>query len=86
MQAFDGNAATKWLTFSEEAGRAAQLEYWLHPGVEPAFVLHYALTSARDAFERDPRDWTLEGLPDGADEAGVLQGALAYEEVKVPWQ
>lgn len=49
---------------------------WLQPDVEPAAVLRYALTSARDAFERDPRDWTLEGLPADADDAGGLQDVM----------
>ncbi|MDP9134212.1 MAG: GH92 family glycosyl hydrolase, partial [Actinomycetota bacterium] len=32
---------------------------------EPVAVVHYALTSANDAAERDPRDWTLQGSNDG---------------------
>ena len=27
--------------------------------------MHYALTSANDAAERDPKDWTLKGSHDG---------------------
>ena len=78
MQAFDGSLATKWLHFSEEDGCAARLEYWLHlqPGAEAATVLRYALTSAKDNAERDPRDWTLEGLPADADDAGMLRDVM----------
>lgn len=74
MQAFDGNVKTKWLAFfNEETGCDARLEYWLQPGVPPAAVLRYVLTSGNDNPQRDPRDWTLEGLPPGveADDAGV---------------
>ena len=81
-QAFDGDAATKWLTFSKEAGRAAQLEYWLQPGDKPAAVLRYALTFARDACEHDPRNWTLEGLPADADDAGELQDEMHILEAR----
>src|SRR5262249_7657823 len=31
----------------------------------PVAVVDYALTSANDAAERDPRDWTLQGSNDG---------------------
>lgn len=69
MQAFDGSAATKWLDFGAAGGGSAWLEYRLPPSAAPAAVLRYALTSANDAPERDPRDWALEGLP-ADDEAG----------------
>ena len=32
---------------------------------EPVAVVRYALTSANDAPERDPQDWTLQGSADG---------------------
>lgn len=63
MQAFDGNAATKWLAFFGSArSTAAWLEY-RQPGSAPAAVLSYVLTSANDFPERDPGDWVLHGLP-----------------------
>ncbi|NRQ37626.1 glycoside hydrolase family 92 protein [Nonomuraea sp. NN258] len=54
----DGDVSTKWLVFS--ATGWAQYEL-----TGPVAVVHYALTSAGDAPERDPRDWRLEGSPDG---------------------
>ena len=75
-QAFDGSAATKWLDFGAAGGGSAWLEYRLPPSSAPAAVLRYALTSADDAPERDPRDWALEGRP-ADDEAGSADaGAL----------
>ncbi|MEU0344116.1 GH92 family glycosyl hydrolase [Streptomyces bobili] len=56
----DGEAGTKWLAF-EATG-------WVEFDLpEPAAVTVYALTSANDAAERDPSDWTLKGSADGAD-------------------
>lgn len=54
----DGEAGTKWLTFASTGWAEFDLE-------EPAKVVTYALTSANDAAERDPRDWTLQGSTDG---------------------
>ncbi|MFL5801171.1 MAG: glycoside hydrolase domain-containing protein, partial [Roseiflexaceae bacterium] len=57
-QAVDGNVNTKWLVF-ESTG-------WLQVKLAEAIaVMHYALTSANDAPERDPRDWALLGSQDG---------------------
>jgi predicted alpha-1,2-mannosidase len=55
---FDGNVNTKWLVFQPTGWVWGKLD-------EPVTVVHYALTSANDAPERDPRDWTLEGSQDG---------------------
>ncbi|USQ84016.1 GH92 family glycosyl hydrolase [Streptomyces phaeoluteigriseus] len=56
----DGEAGTKWLAF-EATG-------WVEFDLpEPAAVTMYALTSANDAAERDPADWTLKGSADGTD-------------------
>jgi hypothetical protein len=55
----DGEATTKWLAFD----RAPWLEFDLS---EPVDVVRYALTSANDAPERDPADWTLKGSADGS--------------------
>ncbi|MEW2489212.1 GH92 family glycosyl hydrolase [Streptomyces sp. NPDC048411] len=54
----DGESATKWLTFEP----TAWLEFDL---AEPVKVVTYALTSANDYAERDPRNWTLQGSADG---------------------
>ncbi len=57
--ATDGDANTKWLTFTT----TGWLQYKLS---EPKTVVTYALTSANDEPRRDPRDWTLSGSQDGA--------------------
>jgi hypothetical protein len=54
----DGSAQTKWLVFEETGWVELELS-------EPVAVVHYALTSANDAAERDPKDWTLSGSNDG---------------------
>ncbi|MXM66414.1 glycoside hydrolase family 92 protein [Streptomyces sp. HUCO-GS316] len=56
----DGEPGTKWLTF-EPAG---WVEFDL---AKPVKIMTYALTSANDYAERDPRDWTLQGSADGKD-------------------
>ncbi|WP_285745098.1 GH92 family glycosyl hydrolase [Lentzea sp. NBRC 105346] len=54
----DGSANTKWLTFSTTG--------WVRYGLREAVtVKKYALTSANDVPERDPKDWTLQGSNDG---------------------
>ncbi|MEV4178694.1 GH92 family glycosyl hydrolase [Nonomuraea sp. NPDC049709] len=54
----DTDVNTKWLVFTA----TGWAQYTLS---EPVAVVHYALTSANDAPERDPRDWQLQGSPDG---------------------
>ena len=54
----DGDAGTKWLAFTPTATLTFTLP-------QPVRTVHYALTSAGDAPERDPRDWTLSGSTDG---------------------
>ncbi len=54
----DGDPATKWLVDTP----ASWAQYTLDA---PAEVVKYALTSANDAPERDPSDWTLRGSADG---------------------
>ncbi|MCF6476550.1 glycoside hydrolase family 92 protein [Nonomuraea sp. MG754425] len=54
----DTDAATKWLVFAATGWARYDLS-------EPVAVVHYALTSAGDAPERDPRDWELQGSHDG---------------------
>ncbi|MGW4802062.1 discoidin domain-containing protein, partial [Nonomuraea sp. NPDC004297] len=54
----DTDATTKWLVFAATGWARYDLS-------EPVAVVHYALTSAGDAPERDPRDWELQGSHDG---------------------
>ena len=57
-KAFDGDRGTKWLTFATTGWVQARLD-------APLTVTNYALTSANDVPERDPRDWRLQGSADG---------------------
>ncbi|MEV0620177.1 GH92 family glycosyl hydrolase [Nonomuraea sp. NPDC050404] len=54
----DTDASTKWLVFAATGWASYQLS-------EPVAVVHYALTSADNPPERDPRDWELQGSQDG---------------------
>ncbi|MEW2297183.1 GH92 family glycosyl hydrolase [Streptomyces sp. NPDC006743] len=56
----DGEPGTKWLTF-ESTG-------WVEFDFDkPVKITRYALTSANDYGERDPKDWTLKASADGKD-------------------
>ena len=55
----DANPDTKWLAFQPTGWVRYQLS-------APAKVVRYSLTSANDAPERDPRDFTLQGSTDGS--------------------
>ncbi|NBE56597.1 GH92 family glycosyl hydrolase [Streptomyces boluensis] len=54
----DGESSSKWLAFA----KTAWVEYDLSEAIK---VKKYALTSANDHAERDPKDWTLKGSADG---------------------
>ena len=54
----DGNLTTKWLDFS--ATSWVRFSY-----LTPSVWNGYAITSADDAPERDPKNWTLSGSNDG---------------------
>ncbi|MFJ3668838.1 GH92 family glycosyl hydrolase [Streptomyces sp. NPDC090106] len=54
----DGEAGTKWLAFAPTGWAEFDLD-------KPVKVATYALTSANDFAERDPKDWTLQGSADG---------------------
>ncbi|GAA4014073.1 hypothetical protein GCM10022232_65780 [Streptomyces plumbiresistens] len=54
----DGEPGTKWLAFEPTGWAEFDLD-------KPVKVVAYALTSANDFAERDPRDWTLQGSTDG---------------------
>ncbi|MEU6665339.1 GH92 family glycosyl hydrolase [Streptomyces sp. NPDC046727] len=56
----DGEPGTKWLTFRPTGWAEFDLD-------RPIRIATYALTSANDYDERDPRDWTLLGSTDGKD-------------------
>ncbi|MER8003137.1 GH92 family glycosyl hydrolase [Streptomyces sp. NPDC095613] len=54
----DVQSSTKWLAFAPTAWVEFDLD-------EPVKVVRYALTSANDHAERDPKDFTLQGSADG---------------------
>ncbi|WP_078943323.1 GH92 family glycosyl hydrolase [Streptomyces aureus] len=56
----DGEPSTKWLTFEPTGWAEFDLD-------APVRAVTYALTSANDHDERDPKDWTLQGSTDGKD-------------------
>ncbi|GAA3116868.1 GH92 family glycosyl hydrolase [Streptomyces echinatus] len=56
----DGEPGSKWLTFEPTGWAEFDLD-------RPIKIATYALTSANDYDERDPRDWTLQGSVDGKD-------------------
>ncbi|MEU7746951.1 GH92 family glycosyl hydrolase [Nonomuraea sp. NPDC049158] len=55
---FDGDVNTKWLAFTGTGWVSVKLS-------KPIAVTRYAMASANDAAQRDPRDWALEGSADG---------------------
>jgi hypothetical protein len=61
--AFDSIASTKWVDLVVPNGSSnySWIQY-LYPGSETHVVNQYALTSAGDSPERDPRDWHLYGV------------------------
>ncbi|NUO89324.1 MAG: ATP-binding protein, partial [Dermatophilaceae bacterium] len=60
----DANPDSKWLAFASSAWVRYQLS-------TPAKAVRYSLTSANDAPERDPKDFTLHGSTDGITWADV---------------
>ena len=54
----DGEITSKWLVFAATGWVQVKL-------AQPVAVTRYALSSANDAPERDPRSWSLEGSQDG---------------------
>ncbi|MFI6942418.1 GH92 family glycosyl hydrolase [Streptomyces sp. NPDC050418] len=54
----DLEPSSKWLTFTPTGWAEFDLD-------APVKVVTYALTSANDAAERDPKDWKLQGSTDG---------------------
>ncbi len=64
VQAFDNNAATKWLTFNSTGWIAYQFD-------KPTSIGAYTITSANDFSDRDPRNWILQGSNNGTTWATV---------------
>jgi hypothetical protein len=62
-KAFDGDTQTKWVDLVVPNGTAnfSWIQY-TYPGTETHVVTQYALTSATNTPERDPRDWNLYGV------------------------
>ncbi|GAA4041408.1 GH92 family glycosyl hydrolase [Streptomyces shaanxiensis] len=56
----DGEPSSKWLVFEATGWVEFDLD-------KPVRIAKYALTSANDYAERDPRDWTLKASTDGKD-------------------
>ncbi|MER7573501.1 GH92 family glycosyl hydrolase [Streptomyces sp. NPDC126514] len=56
----DGEPSTKWLVFQPTGWVEFDLD-------KPVKLAKYALTSANDFAERDPRDWVLKGSANGTD-------------------
>ncbi len=59
VKASDEDPSTKWLTFAT----TGWLQYKM---TEDVTVKKYALTSANDSPERDPKDFALQGSADGS--------------------
>ncbi|WP_112262140.1 GH92 family glycosyl hydrolase [Lentzea terrae] len=55
----DGNINTKWLVFAATGWVTFDF------GAGPQTIKKYSVSSANDAPERDPKDWTLQGSNDG---------------------
>jgi len=55
----DNNANTKWLAFANSAWIVYQF-------AKPVVATDYAMTSANDSPDRDPKNWTIEGSNDGS--------------------
>jgi predicted alpha-1,2-mannosidase len=54
----DGDTTTKWLVFNSTG--------WIQfKMAQPSVVARYAISSANDAPERDPKDWSLQASQDG---------------------
>ncbi len=56
---FDGTTDTKWLSWDPTASAQVTLS-------EATSITHYAISSANDFDERDPKDWTLQGSNDAS--------------------
>jgi len=64
-KAFDGNSGTKYCTKAP----TMWLQYTFDKGKK--CIVAYAITTANDAPERDPKDWALQGSNDGKEWAVV---------------
>ncbi|MCV2885519.1 discoidin domain-containing protein [Aestuariibacter sp. AA17] len=66
-QAFDNNPETKWLDHNDWQGAPSEADpSWIQVDLaEPTVIDTLAITSANDAPERDPEDFSLLGSNDG---------------------
>lgn len=62
-QAFDKNTRTRW--FNNDAGSTGWIQYDFGPAVTRT-IQRYAVASAMDVPERDPKDWEIQGSNDGS--------------------
>jgi len=71
-KAFDANPNNQWrdLIVPDGSANFSWIQY-VYPGSETHVVNKYAITSASDAPERDPRDWNVYGV-DTADNLTLL--------------
>lgn len=60
LKLIDGDPNTKFLQGGYSGDLWVQLEY-----IEPIVAGAYTLTSANDDYNRDPKDWNLQGSNDG---------------------
>jgi hypothetical protein len=62
-KAYDGDANTHWLDLVVPNGSTnfSWIQY-AYPGTDTHYVTQYAITSASDAPERDPKDWRFYGV------------------------
>lgn len=69
----DRNNQTKWLSFHSTANITMEFS-------KPQHIVKYAFTSANDAPERDPKNWTLYGSNDGEDWAKIdSQSGVSFD-------
>jgi hypothetical protein len=71
-KAFDGDYSTKWLNFWLDFSPTGSWIQNRYADDARYYVTEYAITSANDAPERDPRDWTLLGSNDGGESWDML--------------
>jgi hypothetical protein len=71
-KAFDGDYSTKWLDFWLDFSPTGSWIQNRYADDARYYVTEYAITSANDAPERDPRDWTLLGSNDGGESWDML--------------
>lgn len=80
LKLFDGSADTKYLTAKDNSSCFVSFAL-----TEPAIIKSYTVTSANDAYQRDPRDWTLYGSSDGIEWTALdVRTGVAFADRKSP--